>query len=85
MAWELFYKSAVRLGDWKAVHSRDDRGRPNDPDQKWSWKLYNLKSDPGERANVLSDNPEEFARLMRVWDVYVEENGVVRRGEGAPE
>ena len=85
LAWELFYKSAVRLGDWKAVFSRDDRGRHNDPDQKWSWKLYNVKSDPGERANVLSDNPEEFARLMRVWDAYVEENGVVRRGERAPE
>jgi len=77
MAWELFYKSALRLGDWKVVHSRDDRGFKPLPQQKWSWKLYNLKSDPGESQDVSAENPEVFARLMTAWEAYAEDNGVV--------
>ena len=82
MAWELFYKRAVRLGDWKAVYSRNDKGRPSNPDQDWSWKLYDLKSDPSEGADIRAENPDRFEQLMTAWQDYASANGVVSREIG---
>ena len=46
--------AAVRSGDWK-LHI-DDQGRPS--------ALFNLKSDIGEKTNVLKAHPEIAERLM---------------------
>lgn len=76
LAWELHMRRAVRLGDWKAVYEKDDPARANDPKAPSSWKLFNMKIDAGESQDVRADHPAEFERLMSVWDVYAEENGV---------
>lgn len=76
MAWELFLKRAVRLGDWKAVYGKSADAAPGDRRAPSSWRLYNLASDPGESTDVKEQNPEVFERLMTAWDIYAEENGV---------
>ncbi len=54
--WELHdhgFKQAVRMGDWKAVRSGTDG----------PLELYNLKTDLGEKNNVVDKNPEVVAKI----------------------
>lgn len=46
---------ALRLGDWKLI-----RNYPGLP-----MELYNLKTDPFEKLNIIKDNPKIFADLNR--------------------
>jgi len=41
------------------------------------WQLFNLRDDPAERQNLAEDHPEVVAELLRDWDSYVAENGVI--------
>lgn len=70
--WELCGRAAVRQGDWKLVFIP----KPKGPEV---WQLYNLAKDPGE-VHDLADLPEHQVRkaaLLRLWDQYVLETGVV--------
>lgn len=50
--------TAVRAGDWRAIHSyEDDR-----------IELYNLAEDPGERNNLSKELPEQAAKLRAMID-----------------
>ncbi|GGX63148.1 arylsulfatase [Litorimonas cladophorae] len=80
MAWELFFKRGVRLGDWKAVYGKADPVAPPNRAEKSQWRLYNLKVDPAESKDVRAEHPDEFKRLMVAWDMYAEENGVFSPG-----
>lgn len=84
MAWELFLKRGVRLGDWKAVYNKAPDAAPGDFRAPSSWRLYNLKTDPAESNDVREQNPEVFNRLMTAWDLYAEENGVFTPGPPKP-
>jgi arylsulfatase A-like enzyme len=68
--WELFGRCAVRRGDWKAL-------RLPPPDGPGRWQLYNLAADPGETNDLAAAEPARLAGLVRDWDAYVEETGVV--------
>ena len=46
--------SVIRHGDWKLIESLEDG----------SMELYNLKSDPGETKNMVSQNPELATELQ---------------------
>ncbi|MEP3655524.1 MAG: arylsulfatase [Litorimonas sp.] len=80
MAWELFFKRGVRLGDWKAVYGKADPSAPPNRAERSQWRLYNLSVDPAESNDVKADNPEVMKRLMTAWDMYAEENGVFSPG-----
>lgn len=80
MAWELFFKRGVRLGDWKAVYGKVDPSAPPNRAERSQWRLYNLKIDPAESNDVREQNPEVFKRLMTAWDLYAQENGVFSPG-----
>jgi len=76
IAWELFLKRGIRLGDWKAVYGKAADAAPGDYRAPSSWRLYNLKSDPSESTDVREQYPDVFDRLITAWNMYAEENGV---------
>ncbi len=68
--WELFGRRAIRQGDWKALYLPAPYG-------PGKWQLYDLSGDPGEIEDKAETHPEKLAELLRLWDAYVEENGVI--------
>ena len=80
MAWELFFKRGVRLGDWKAVYGKADPSAPPNRAERSQWRLYNLSVDPAESKDVKAENPDVMKRLMTAWDMYAEENGIFSPG-----
>ncbi|WP_417543298.1 arylsulfatase [Marinobacter sp.] len=69
VGWELFGRSAVRVGDWKIRLLE----APYGPGQ---WQLFNLAEDPTETTNLASEEPEKLKELVAQWDTYVSRNGV---------
>jgi arylsulfatase len=68
--WELFGRCAIRRGDWKAL-------RLPPPDGPGCWQLYDLAADPGETEDLAEAEPERLAGLVRDWEAYVAETGVL--------
>lgn len=80
LAWELFFRRGIRRGQWKAVFSSTSIGfaaiaaSATDPAR---WRLYDLRADPGETHDLASAEPVVLGELIREWDRYASENGVV--------
>ncbi|KAF2725214.1 arylsulfatase [Polychaeton citri CBS 116435] len=70
VGWELFDRSAIRKGIWKAVLIPPPYG-PGE------WQLYNLEADPGEAEDLKETEKAKLEELMRHWEEYVKEVGVV--------
>ena len=68
--WETCGRAAVRKGDWKIVFIP----RPKGPER---WQLYNLARDPGEIHDLAEEEPERLERMVKLWDQYVLETGVI--------
>ncbi|GAB1728819.1 hypothetical protein NU195Hw_g6557t1 [Hortaea werneckii] len=68
--WETCGRAAVRCGDWKIVFIP----KPKGPER---WQLYNLAQDPGEVHDLAEQDPERLERMIKMWDQYVLETGVV--------
>lgn len=70
VGWELFDRQALRKGRWKAVMIP----KPFGPGE---WQLYDLEHDPGETADLKATNPEKLQQLLKHWDEYCKDVGVV--------
>ncbi|WP_323754180.1 arylsulfatase [Marinobacter sp.] len=70
VGWELYGRSAVRMGDWKIR-------RLEEPYGPGEWQLFNLKEDPTETTDLSSKEPEKLKQLLAEWDKYVKRNGVL--------
>lgn len=68
--WETCGRAALRFGDWKIVYIP----KPKGPER---WQLYNLERDPGEVNDLADREPERLQQLLKLWDQYVLETGVV--------
>ncbi|KAF2860918.1 alkaline phosphatase-like protein [Piedraia hortae CBS 480.64] len=68
--WETCGRAAVRKGDYKIVFIP----RPKGPER---WQLYDLSKDPGEVNDLADKQPEKLKELIKLWDQYVLETGVV--------
>jgi len=68
--WELYGHRSVRQGDWKIVW---------DPREKEAarWYLFNLADDIEERNDLSDQNPDKRIQMIKLWDRYAEENGVI--------
>jgi arylsulfatase A-like enzyme len=62
--------AAVRFGDWKLIGFAPGR-EYSTPGKKWTYELYNLKQDPGEKRNLAKARPALVKRgeryLKRSW------------------
>ncbi|GKZ21615.1 hypothetical protein AbraIFM66951_005179 [Aspergillus brasiliensis] len=80
IGWELFARGALRKGDWKIVHFAKSQGGAGEGDE--GWELFNVKNDPGETKDLAQAEPERLQELLKAWDEYVVECGIVW-GDGA--
>jgi len=64
---------ALYKGDYKLVRN----GRPYGDG---IWKMYDIKSDPGEQSNLANVMPDKFAELIKDYDDYTTEYGVLEMG-----
>jgi arylsulfatase len=70
LGWELFGRSGIRSGHWKALQlgqHADDR----------QWELYDLAIDPAETHDLSASEPERARDMQSLWQRYVDENRVV--------
>lgn len=70
MVWELRNRIGVRNGDFKMIKLPKQYGTGD-------WELFNLVNDPGETTNIRDQHPEQLQKMIKAWDDYVIENGVV--------
>jgi arylsulfatase len=70
LAWQNFGNLALRQGDWKIRWEHEPMGKAD-------WELFNLATDPGERADLASREPARLAAMKALWDDYVRENNVI--------
>ncbi|KAK5954860.1 hypothetical protein OHC33_004586 [Knufia fluminis] len=68
--WELFGLQAIRKGPWKAIYMPPPRGTNE-------WELYNLDRDPGEINNKATEEPQILEELIRHWEQYYAETGMI--------
>jgi arylsulfatase len=68
--WETCGRAAVRCGDYKIVFIP----KPKGPEK---WQLYNLAKDPGEIHDLAEEDEERLAKMVKMWDQYVLETGVI--------
>jgi arylsulfatase len=73
---ELFGNRMIRQGDWKLLYLLPSVGGKGD------WELFNLKHDPAEMSDLSAEEPEKRAAMIRLWDEYVTENGVILSNAG---
>ena len=80
IGWEIFGKRALRQGPWKIIWETSDA--------KWwdsaalgiernSWQLYNLDTDPAELDDLSTQQPERREAMIRLWQRYAKNNGVI--------
>ena len=68
--WELFGRRGIRQGDWKAVFIPP-------PEGPGTWQLYDMANDPGEVSDLANTHTAKLAELLKLWDEYVEQTGVL--------
>ncbi len=63
---ELFGGRALRQGDWKITDVGDG-----------AWLLFDLAADPGETRDLSASEPARKAQLIKAWDAYAAQVGVI--------
>jgi arylsulfatase A-like enzyme len=80
VGWELHAQAALRKGEYKIVFLRNTHGGKavmDDGDDTSGWELFNVSKDPGETVDLSDKEPEKRKELLRHWDEYVTECGLV--------
>jgi arylsulfatase len=70
IGWELFGNRAIRKGDWKILWLCEPFGPAR-------WQLFNLRQDPGETRDLVSEHTDIRDSMLKLWDDYVQVNNVV--------
>ncbi|EEU36209.1 uncharacterized protein NECHADRAFT_97519 [Fusarium vanettenii 77-13-4] len=68
--FEISGSGALRKGHYKLVFVPAPRGP-----QKW--ELFNVKEDPGETKDLREAEPERFDEMMKLWEEYKKDVGVI--------
>ncbi len=70
MGWELFGRCALKKGKWKIT-------KVEAPFGKSKFALFNLTEDPTESNDLALEYPEKYQELLKEWEQYVNETGVI--------
>lgn len=70
---EVSGNAALFRGNWKLVRTALPRG-------DFTWRLFDLSTDPGETTDVSAENPDLFAEMRAEYDAYVQDAGVFELG-----
>jgi arylsulfatase len=70
LAWEIFGNRAIIQGDWKLRWEFESFGKSD-------WELFNIATDPAEKNDISSKNPEKVKQLLNLWDDYVKSCNVI--------
>lgn len=70
MGWELFGRCAIRKGKWKITKIESPFG-------KGVFELFDMEKDPTESLDVSKQYPEIYSEMIRHWNNYVKDNGVI--------
>jgi arylsulfatase len=70
VGWELFGQRALRQDHWKIAWISKPNGSSD-------WELYDLERDPGERHDLSEDDPQRLRNMIRLWDQYARDKGVI--------
>ncbi|KQZ62760.1 arylsulfatase [Sphingopyxis sp. Root1497] len=70
LGYELSGNAALFRGDYKLVRNLPPTG-------DGSWRLYDLKSDPGETKDLSAAMPDRFKAMMADYRAYAKANGVL--------
>ena len=70
LGYELSGNAALFRGDYKLVRNLPPTG-------DGSWRLYDLKSDPGETKDLSAVMPDRFKAMMADYRAYAKANGVL--------
>ena len=57
------FRGAIRLGDWKLVRNGAATAIATTSIRNETWELFDLKNDPFETTNLMSEHPEVFEKL----------------------
>ncbi|EPR11792.1 arylsulfatase [Sphingobium indicum IP26] len=75
---ELFYRRALRKGDWKAVYlPTSSSAYPRNSVGTGVWQLFNVAQDPAEAHDLAAAEPAKLKELVADWDSYAKDKGVV--------
>lgn len=75
---ELFYRRALRKGDWKAVYLPiSGSAYPRNGVGTGVWQLFNVAQDPAEAHDLAATQPAKLKELVADWDSYAKDKGVV--------
>ncbi|HKP78007.1 MAG TPA: arylsulfatase [Phenylobacterium sp.] len=78
VGWELFFRRAIRRGDWKAVFLPKSEGAySREASAEGTWELFNLRADPAEAHDLAEAEPEKLKSLVADWDAYARATGVI--------
>ncbi|HWI87329.1 MAG TPA: arylsulfatase [Sphingomonas sp.] len=78
IGYELFYRRALRKGDWKAVYlPKNSTTYSKASIGDGTWKLFNLARDPGETTDLATSEPARLQELVADWDAYAKAKGVI--------
>lgn len=74
---ELFFRRALRKGDWKAVYLPTSGSTyPRDGVGEGKWQLFNLATDPAESTDLAVRYPDKLEELVADWGRYAAQKGV---------
>lgn len=78
VGYELFYRRALRKGDWKVVYLPAGTNRYTRKGVSTGrWQLFDVARDPGETRDLAAAEPARLAELVAAYDAYAKDKGVV--------
>ncbi|KQM76207.1 arylsulfatase [Sphingomonas sp. Leaf22] len=78
VGYELFYRRALRRGDWKVVYLPAGTNRYTRKGVSTGrWQLFDVARDPGETRDLATAEPARLTELVAAYDRYARDKGVV--------